>query len=84
MPLFGNKNKENRNDKKEDREQKTNSRRAYRIEKIKALTAKAYAVATKRKWLVYLLGLGIIIYFIFSSGGFSGLGGMLEKVKGFF
>ena len=81
MPLFGNRNKEGRN---EDRQERTSSRRAYRLERIKVLTAKAYAVATKRKWLVYLLGLGIVIYFIFSSGGFSGLGGMLEKVKGFF
>jgi len=75
MPLFGN---------KEEREKRRENRQRYRIEKIKALTAKAYAVAAKRKWLVYLIGLGIIVYFIISSGGLAGLGGLTEKVKSFF
>ena len=75
MPLFGN---------KEEREKKREGKQNYRIERIKALTAKAYAVAAKRKWLVYLIGLGIIVYFIISSGGLMGLGGLTEKVKSFF
>ena len=75
MPLFGN---------KEEREKRRENRQRYRIEKIKALTAKAYAIAAKRKWLVYLIGLGIIVYFIISSGGLAGLGGLTEKVKSFF
>ena len=84
MPLFS-RNKDRDKDKnRQDKEDKTEGSRSYKLDKIKALTAKAYAVATKRKWLVYLLGLGIVLYFIFSSGGFGGLGGLLEKVKGFF
>jgi len=86
MPLFS-RNKDRDKDKnRQDKEvqPKTESRRGYRLDKIKALTAKAYAVATKRKWLVFMLGLAIILYFIFSSGGFGGLGGLIEKVKGFF
>ena len=75
MPLFGN---------KEERGKRRENRQSYRIEKINALTAKAYAVAAKRKWLVYLIGLGIIVYFIISSGGLAGLGGLTEKVKSFF
>ena len=75
MPLFGN---------KEERGKRRENRQSYRIEKIKALTAKAYAVATKRKWLVFLLGLGLVIYFVVSSGGMGGVGPILEKVKGFF
>ena len=46
MPLFGN---------KEERGKRRENRQSYRIEKIKALTAKAYAVAAKRKWFVYLI-----------------------------
>ncbi len=40
----------------------------------------AQAKATKRKWLAILLGLGIAIYFIVSSG--SGLS-VLNTIKGF-
>ena len=76
MPLFGGY--------KEEREKRREDKQSYRIERIKALTAKAYAVAAKRKWLVYLIGLGIIVYFIISSGGLTGLGGLTEKVKSFF
>lgn len=86
MPLFSRDKNRDKDKDRQDKEvrQKTESRRGYRLDKIKALTAKAYAVATKRKWLVFMLGLAIILYFIFSSGGFGGLGGLLEKVKGFF
>ena len=82
------KNNSEHNNKREERRAGRNervaSRRQWRIDKINALKEKFYAVAAKRKWLVFLLGLAIIIYFIFSSGGFGGLGGVLEKVKGFF
>ena len=67
--------------KKEDRENKKKSRREYRIERIKAITAKALAVAKKRKWLVFLIGIGIAAYFVISSGGFSGV---FNTVKGLF
>ena len=75
---------EEKNTKKEDRANKSSSRRSYRLDKIKALTAKAYAVATKRKWLVFLIGIALIAYFVISSGGFGGLGGIVDKVKSFF
>ena len=70
--------------KRQKRSAKAGERRNYRLDKIKALTEKAYAVAAKRKWLVFMIGLAIIAYFIFSSGGFSNVGGILEKVKSFF
>ena len=75
---------ENKNTKKENRTTKVASRRNYRLEKIKETTAKAYAVATKRKWLVFLIGIGLVADFVISSGGLGGLGGIVEKVKGFF
>lgn len=78
-------NKTKTDARKEAKEARRGGKRNYRIEKIKALTAKAYAVATKRKWLVFLLGLVIIAYLVFTSGGgFGGFGGILEKIKGFF
>ena len=60
------------------------SRRNYRLEKIKEVTAKAYAVATKRKWLVFLIGIALVAYMVISSGGLGGLGGIVESVKSFF
>ena len=81
---IANGNKTKNEDRKAAREEKRGSRRDYRIEKIKALTAKAYAVASKRKWLVYMIGLGIAVYFILTSGAGGGLGGMVETIKGFF
>ena len=66
------------------REERKQGRRGFRIEKIKALTGKAYAVASKRKWLVYLIGLGIAVYFILTSGGGAGFTGLIESVKGLF
>ena len=49
--------------KQEDKLDKVDSKRGYRLEKIKAITAKAYAVASKRKWLVFLIGIALIAYF---------------------
>ena len=73
-----------KDEKTADKEEKVDSRRDYRLEKIQLLTEKASAVAKKRKWLVFLLGLGLVIYFVVSSGGAGGMGGIIEKVKGFF
>tara|TARA_R100000963_G_C4597659_1_gene72499 strand:- start:491 stop:718 length:228 start_codon:yes stop_codon:yes gene_type:complete len=70
--------------KPENKEERVSSRRSYRLEKIKALTAKAYAVAAKRKWLVLMMALGIAIYFIITSGGGFSLVGIGEKIKSFF
>jgi len=79
-----NRKAEMKKDKKENRTTKVASRRNYKLEKIKEVTAKAYAVATKRKWLVFLIGIALVAYFVISSGGLGGLGGIVEKVKGFF
>jgi len=73
-----------REDRKDAREEKVDSRRGYRLDKIKALTAKATAVAKKRKWLVFMIGLGLVAYVVISKGGFGGVGGVLEMIKGFF
>jgi len=81
MGWFG--NREGREG-REDREKRTENKRNYRLEKIKALTAKFYAVAAKRKWLVLMMALGIAIYFIITSGGGFSFMGMFETVKGFF
>ena len=50
------------------------------------MTAKAYAVASKRKWLVFLIVAAIAAYTIISKGGmsFGGSGGIVEMIKGFF
>ena len=73
-----------REDKKDAREEKVDSRRGYKLDKIKALTAKATAVAKKRKWLVFMIGLGLVAYFVISKGGIGGGGGVPEIIKGFF
>jgi len=88
MPLFK-KNKEEREklkDEKHERlKEKKQSRRSFRLEKIKELTAKAYAVATKRKWLVFMIVAAIAAYLIIFKGGFSfGGGEWLTKIKSFF
>ena len=72
---------EERRKAREERKQKS---RQWRIDKINALKEKFYAVAAKRKWLVFMMGLGIIIYFIVTSGGGVGFGGILDKIKGLF
>ena len=69
---------------REGKEKRTESRRKYRLEKIKALTDKFYAVAAKRKWLVLMMALGIAIYFIITSGGGFSFMGMFDTFKGFF
>ena len=58
------------------------NKRGWRIDKIKATTAKAYAVATKRKWLVFMMALGIAIYFIVSSGSGSSILNVLKSFTG--
>jgi len=76
---------EKKEEKVSGREDKKENKRNYRLEKIKEVTAKAYAVATKRKWLVFLIVAAIAAYLIiFKGGGASAGGGMLDIVKGFF
>ena len=83
MPLF-NKDKPEKEDRKDVRGEKVDSRRNYKLDKIKALTAKATAVAKKRKWLVLMIGLGLVAYMVISKGGMGGMGGILDTIKNFF
>ncbi len=78
------KKEDKKEDKKDAREEKIESKRDYKLDKIKALTAKSLAVAKKRKWLVLMIGLGLVAYLVISNGGFGGGGGVLEIIKGFF
>jgi len=66
--------------KREVRAEAKVTKKAGKVDLILAKAQLALAKAEKRKWLVFLLGFGIAIYFIMSSGG--GLG-IMEKVKGF-
>jgi len=82
--IRGEQKEDKKEDKKEEREEKLDSRRGYKLEKIREVTAKAYAVATKRKWLVFMIGAAIAAYLIIFKGGFSFGGGWLDKIKGLF
>tara|TARA_A100001201_G_C3993759_1_gene172408 strand:- start:333 stop:593 length:261 start_codon:yes stop_codon:yes gene_type:complete len=86
MPLFG--NREDRQDKKKERKdraaEKKETRRNFRLERIREITAKFYAVAAKRKWLVFLIVAAIAAYLVIFKGGFSFGGGWMDKIKGLF
>lgn len=74
-----------RQDRGAERAAKSQAKREYRIEKIHAAKEKIYAVATKRKWLVFLIVAAIAAYLIIFKGGFAGGGaGIMESVKGLF
>jgi len=66
------------------RDDRVEKRRTFIIERINALTKKFYAVAAKRKWLVFMMALGIAIYFIITSGGGLSFLGIFQKIKGLF
>ena len=70
--------------KRQEKADKAKEKRDFRIEKIKAVTAKALAVGTKRKWLVFMIGAAIAAYLIMFKGGFSFGGGWLDTIKGLF
>lgn len=55
--------------KRGDKQDKKSSRRQYKIDKIAAVTEKAKAVASKRKWLVILLIVGIAVFTFIKSKG---------------
>ena len=63
MPIF-NKNKNKDKDKDKPNEKKE-SRRDFRLAKIQEVTAKAYAVAAKRKWLFLMIAAVIVGYLVF-------------------
>jgi hypothetical protein len=65
-----------------ERAAKKQAVREYRIEKIHALKEKFYAVATKRKWLVFLIVAAIAAYLIIFKGGFGS--GIMDSIKGLF
>jgi|TARA_R110002110_G_scaffold3190_15_gene16472 hypothetical protein len=88
MPLFK-KSKEKKDSKESSpklnvKEDKKESKRDFKLEKIKELSAKAYAVAAKRKWLAIILGLVLALYFAFSGGGLAKILPVIQNVKGFF
>ena len=70
-------------DRKEERKEKVKERREYRLEKLNALKEKIYAVASKRKWLFFIIAGAIVAYLVIFKGGFGG-GDILTKIKGFF
>ena len=75
--------KEAREERKEERKDKVEERRNYRLEKIAAIKEKFYAVASKRKWLFFIIVGAIVAYLVIFKGGFGG-GDILTKIKGFF
>lgn len=62
MPIF---KKKDREDKTNERGERKDSRRNFRLAKIQEVTAKAYAVAAKRKWLFLMIAAVIVGYVIF-------------------
>ena len=74
-------------EKRDDKKEKVEDRRNYRLDKISALKEKFYAVAAKRKWLFFIIAAVIVAYLVIFKGGFSfggEAGGFLEKIKSFF
>ena len=75
--------REAKEDRKEERKEIVKERREYRLEKLNALKEKIYAVASKRKWLFFIIAGAIVAYLVIFKGGFGG-GDILTKIKGFF
>jgi|TARA_R100001163_G_C5002210_1_gene150942 hypothetical protein len=75
--------REAKEERKEERKEKVEERRNYRLEKIAAIKEKFYAVASKRKWLFFIIVGAIVAYLVIFKGGFGG-GDILTKIKGFF
>jgi ABC-type lipopolysaccharide export system ATPase subunit len=57
----------------QEKADKAKEKRDFRIEKIKAVTAKALAVGVKRKWLVFMIVAAIAAYLIIFKGGIAGV-----------
>jgi len=62
MPILKKRNKE---DKTNGRIEKKDNRRNFRLARIQEVTAKAYAVAAKRKWLFLMIAAVIVGYLVF-------------------
>lgn len=65
-----NENKSKSAEKRKSKSEKVENRRNFRLEKITALTQKFYAVAAKRKWLVFMIVAAIAAYLIIFKGIF--------------
>ena len=63
MPLFKRKKNEDKEDKQPN--SRKESRRDFRLARIQEVTAKAYAVAAKRKWLFLMIASVIVGYLVF-------------------
>tara|TARA_R110000744_G_scaffold3161_1_gene12264 strand:+ start:5326 stop:5685 length:360 start_codon:yes stop_codon:yes gene_type:complete len=79
----GENRKDDKTERQKDRGEKVKERREYRLEKINALKEKFYAVASKRKWLFFVIAGAIVAYLVIFKGGFGGID-ILTKIKGFF
>jgi len=63
-------NKAKAEERRKGRAERVENRRSFRLEKIAALTQKFYAVAAKRKWLVFMIVAAIAAYLIIFKGIF--------------
>ena len=55
------------------------------LDRINAVKEKIYAVASKRKWLFFIIAGAIIAYLVIFKGvGGGTTDGLLEKIKGLF
>ena len=64
------------------RESRTDAKESKKEGKIDLTLAKAElsrAKAAKRKWLVFLIGIGLVAYFVLSSGAGSGALNMIKN-----
>ena len=74
MPLF-----KKKQDKDKPVNERKESRRDFRLARIQEITAKAYAVAAKRKWLFFIIASIIVGYIVMSYAGFLPKAGGLIK-----
>ena len=65
MPIFNRDKTKDKEDKANKRADKKDSRRNFRLARIQEVTAKAYAVAAKRKWLFLMIVAVIVGYLVF-------------------
>jgi len=75
---------ERRERRREDKLKRIEAKRKLRIEKIHAIKEKIYAVASKRKWLFFIIAGVIAAYLIIFKGMSGDGGGVIEIIKGLF
>ena len=68
-----------REERRKERARKKKERREWRIEKINAIKEKIYAVASKRKWLFFVIAAAIVGYLVISYTGFLPKAGTIFK-----